>query len=169
MKHVATLIYTESLIREAVFGFWRRSVGVGFYVAVIWVAAFLGWLVWRGNSSWVVGVLATVLLFGVLFAATLYVVHYRNAISKLRNMPSKQANFVADEAGFSVESELGSTTMPWSSVIELWRFQTCWLLLFSKAQFITLPLACLSDDMRQFIANRVEASKSANTQNAKKR
>ena len=157
MKHSATLIYTESLIREAVFGFWRRSIGVGFYVAVIWVAASLAWLVWRGNSSWVVGVLATVLLFGVLFAATLYVVHYRNAICKLRGMPSKQANFVAEEAGFSVASELDSTNTPWSSVTELWRFEKCWLLLFSKAQFITLPLACLPDDMRQFIAERVSA------------
>ncbi|MDR7194561.1 hypothetical protein J2W68_003309 [Luteimonas terrae] len=31
-----------------------------------------------------------------------------------------------------------------------------WRVLFSRAQFITLPLACMSQDMQQFIAQRIE-------------
>jgi hypothetical protein len=45
MRHETTLIFTDSLIREAVLAFWRRSVGLGFGVAVLAVAAGLGFLV----------------------------------------------------------------------------------------------------------------------------
>ncbi len=34
-SHEATLIYSEALLRQAVFAFWRRSVGVGFFVALL--------------------------------------------------------------------------------------------------------------------------------------
>jgi YcxB-like protein len=162
MRHEATLIFTESLIREAVLAFWRRSVGVGFGVAVLAVVAALSFFVWQGGSAWLVGALATVLVFAVLFATTLYFVHYRAALAKLRRMPSKQATLVVDDSHFSLTSELGSSTLPWSSVHELWRFQNCWLLLFSKAQFVTLPLACLPQEVQHLIAQRVEASSGTN-------
>jgi hypothetical protein len=157
MKHEATLVFTEPLLREAVFAFWRRSVGFGFGVAVLALTTSLVLFLWQGDRSWLVGALATVLFFSLGFAALLYLVHYRNALNKLRSMPSKRATFVVEEAQFSVTSELGSSTLPWSSVQALWRTPNCWLLLFSKAQFITLPLACLSEEMRQFIAQRIEA------------
>ncbi|QTN21533.1 YcxB family protein [Rhizobacter sp. AJA081-3] len=162
MRHQATLVFTESLIREAVIAFWRRSVGPGFGVAVLAVAAGLVYFLWQGVSTWLVGALATVLLFAVLFATALYFVHYRAAIAKLRSMPSKQATLVAEDSHFSVTSELGSSMLPWSSVQELWRFENCWLLLFSKAQFITLPLACIPQEMQQFIASHVEAARGKN-------
>lgn len=157
MKHEATLIYTQQIIRSAVFAFWRRTVGVGFGVAMAMVAGSLVYLLWVGDRSWVVGVEATVLLFGVAIALTVYVVHYRNAIAKLRQMPSLQATFVAEEQQFTATSEIGSTTLAWSSVKELWRFESCWLLLFSKAQFMTLPLECLPTEMQAFILERLRA------------
>jgi hypothetical protein len=162
MKHEATLIYTEQLIRTAVLAFWRRTVGVGFVFAIAAVAGGLVAFLWFGVTSWVVGALATVLVFAVAFAVTLYVVHYRNAITKLRQMPSFRATFVAEEWQFSVTSELGSSTLPWSSVQDLWRFERCWLLLFSKAQFITLPLECLPTEMQSFILQRMQAAGSKN-------
>lgn len=158
MKHEATLIYTQQLIRSAVFAFWRRTVGVGFGVAIAMVAGSLAYLLWVGNRSWVVGVEATVLLFGVAIALTVYVVHYRNAIAKLRQMPSLQATFVAEEQQFTATSAIGSTTLAWASVKELWRFESCWLLLFSKAQFMTLPLDGLPAEMQAFILERLRAS-----------
>lgn len=158
MKHQASLTYTESLMRSAVFAFWRRSIGFGSLFAFLFVAVCLGWLLWRGDSSWVVGVLATLLLVAVMLAGAVYVVHYRHAFAKLRGMPAMRAVFVAEESGFTVTSELGASTLPWSSVIELWRFENCWLLLFSKAQFMTLPLACIPNEMQQFIAERVKSN-----------
>ena len=162
MKHEATLIYTEQLLRAAVFAFWRRTVGVGFGFALAVVASSLVVLLWQGVTSWVVGALAMLVFFAAAFPATLYVVHYRNAFAKLRQMPSCRATFVAEDTHFTVTSEAGSSTVAWSSVYQLWRFHSCWLLLFSKAQFITLPLHCLSTEMQSFILQRIQACSSSN-------
>lgn len=158
MSYQATLLYTEPLLRQAVFGFWRRTVGIGFAVALGVVAASLAALLWQGASSWVVGVLATVLVFAAAFVASLYVVHYRNALHKLRQMGSPQATLVVEESSFTVTSGIGSVTLRWSSFREVWCFSGYWWLLFSKAQFVTLPLSCLSTEMQAFILRRVQAS-----------
>jgi membrane protein YdbS with pleckstrin-like domain len=78
MPHEATLIYSESLLRQAVFGFWHRSVGIGFFVALLIAALGLVVLVALGQSSWIIGGLATVLAVGMAFAIVVYVVHCRS-------------------------------------------------------------------------------------------
>jgi hypothetical protein len=158
MSHEATLIYTEPLLRQAVFAFWRRSVGVGFAVALAVVALALGALVAQGEASWLVGVLGTVFVAGVAFPTGLYFVHYRNSMRKLREMGSPQATFCAEESSFTISSSIGTTKLQWSAVKELWRFSDVWLLLYSKAQFSTLPVACLSPEMQAFVLQRVRAA-----------
>lgn len=158
MSHQATLTYDEQLLRRAVLAFWRRSVGIGFPVAMVVVAIAFMSLLARGESSWTVGALGMVLVFGLAFVLAIYVVHYRNAMTKLRDMGLPQATFIAEASSFSVSSGIGNSTMQWSSVVELWRFSGFWLLLFSKAQFITLPLATVSPEMQAFVLKSVQAS-----------
>jgi hypothetical protein len=158
MPHEATLIYTEALVRQAVFGYWRRSVGIGFVVALAAVALCLGVFLAQGETSWLVGALATVLVLGVGFAAALYIVHYRNSLRKLRDMGNAQATFCADESSFTFSSGIGTATLQWSVVQELWQFPGVWLLLYSKAQFSTLPLACMSPEMQSFVMQRVRSA-----------
>src|SRR6185503_15604521 len=133
MSHETTLIYSESLLRQAVFGFWRRSVGVGFFVALLIAAIGLVVLVALGQSSWIIGGLATVLAVGVAFAIVVYVVHYRRSLQKFRQMDKPQALFRAEESSFTMISDIGTTTLQWSAVKELWQFSNVWLLLYSKA------------------------------------
>ena len=158
MSHQATLIYTEPLLRQAVFAFWRRSVGVGFVVALAVVVVSLGVLIGQGESSWLVGVLATVLALGILFPLALYLVHYRNSLGKFREMGSPQATFIAEESSFTISSSIGTSTFQWSAVKELWQFPGVWLLLYSKAQFSTLPLASLPLEMQAYVAQRIRAA-----------
>lgn len=158
MFHQATLIYTEPLLREAVFAFWRRSVGAGFLVALTVVALSLGILVAQSGTSWLIGALATILLVGFAVAAAVYFVHYRNSLRKFREMGSPQATFRAEESSFTISSNIGVTTLQWSAVKELWQFPNVWLLLYSKAQFSTLPLACLPPEMRAYVVQRIQAA-----------
>lgn len=155
MPHEATLIYSTALLRQAVFAFWRRSVGVGFFVALFIAAIGLVVLVALGQSSWIIGGLATVLAVGVAFAIVIYVVHYRRSLQKFRQMDKPQALFRAEESSFTMSSDIGTTTLQWSAVKELWQFQNVWLLLYSKAQFTTLPLACLSPETQAYIVQCV--------------
>jgi hypothetical protein len=158
MSHEATLIYSETLLRQAVFAFWRRSVGVGFIVALLVGALGLIVLIAQGVASWLAGALAAVLVLGIGFAAAVYFVHYRKSLRKFRQMDKPQATFRADESSFTMSSDIGTTTLQWSAVKELWQFPSVWLFLYSKAQFSTLPLACLSPETQAYIVQRVRAS-----------
>jgi len=158
MPYETTLIYSESLLRQAVFGFWHRSVGIGFFVALLIAALGLVVLVALGQSSWIIGGLAAVLVFGIAFAIVVYVVHYRRSLQKFRQMNKPQATFRADDSSFTMSSDIGTTTLQWSAVKELWQFPNVWLLLYSKAQFTTLPLACLPAETQTYIVQRIRES-----------
>lgn len=153
-----TLIYSEPLLRHAAFCFWRRTVGAGSLIAIVILIAGLALRLASRDTSWFTGALATVLLFLLLFVVSIYLVHYRNVMAKFRAMGSPQATLSAGQDSFTVTSPLGSSTLVWSTVTELWRFDRVWLLLFSKAQFMTLPAACLSPELQALILDRVRAA-----------
>lgn len=156
MPYKATLVYTEALLRQAVWGFWRRTVGVGFVVA--WVISALCWgvLMAQGYATWLLGALAAVLVMAVVLVAALYGVHYRNTMRTFKAMGNAPATFCADESSFTTSSTIGSATLQWSAVRELWRFQDVWLLVYGKSQFSTLPLTCMSAPMQAFVVQRIE-------------
>ncbi|RYG96027.1 MAG: YcxB family protein [Alphaproteobacteria bacterium] len=158
MEHETTLEYSVPLLREAVAGFWRRSVGMGMLIALAICAGMLGVLLAQGDKSWVVGLLGAVVTLGAAFVVAIYAVHYRNAIQKFRDMGSPRATFRASDNSFTVSSDLATSTVPWSTVTQIWKFKNCWLLLFSKAQFMTLPLASVPQDMQVFVLERVAAA-----------
>ncbi len=158
MTYEATLIYSEPLLRKAVFGFWRRSVGAGFIVVIVIFAILLAFRAVRGDTSWMVGVLGSVLAIAIAMAVAVYVVHYRNAIGKFREMGDPKATFCAEQSCFTVTSSIGTSTFRWSTIKEVWQFPEVWLLLFSKAQFVTLPIACLPPEMQSFIVQQVRSS-----------
>ena len=153
-----TLEYTEPLLREAVFAFWRRTVGVGFFVALALLLGALAFLVWQGDRSWFVGALGAFLVFGLGFAFVVYFVHLRNTLAKFRAMGAPIATLALEDTSFTMSSGLGSTSLQWSAVTELWRYSSFWLLLFSKAQFVTVPLASVPAAAQDFILSRVSAA-----------
>jgi hypothetical protein len=124
---------------------------------LVTIAAFL-WFVANGDRTWVVGLLGAVVALGVLFPALVYVVHYRNSMSKFREMAEPVAEFIADDDAFTLTSDRGTTTLKWSSIREVWRYDLLWLLLFSRAQFVTVPLDGVSEQMRAFVLKRIRAS-----------
>jgi hypothetical protein len=73
-------------------------------------------------------------------------------------MSQPRATFRADESSFTMSSDIGTTTLQWSAVKELWQFQSVWLLLYSKAQFTTLPLACLPLETQAHIVQCIRAA-----------
>ena len=158
MPHEATLIYSTTLLRQAVFAFWRRSVGIGFFVALLIAALGLVVLVALGQSSWIIGGLGAVLALGTAFAIVVYVVHYRRSLQKFRQMDNPRSTFRAEESSFTMSSDIGTTTLQWSAVKELWQFPNVWLLLYSKSQFTTLPLACLPPETQAYIVQCVRAA-----------
>jgi hypothetical protein len=158
MSHEITLRYDESLLRRAVLRYWWRQIGVGYILSLVVLAVGLVMLIADGNTSWLVGVMVTFLGFGVIAMITLYVVPYRNALRKLKSMDKPEATLILSELSFTISSGIGSSTVPWSTISEVWRFPDFWLLFFSKSSFSTMPLADFSTEAKAFFLERVQAA-----------
>lgn len=151
-----TLTYAAALVRQAIRAFLWRSTGVQFVVALGLLIALFCWCVIRGDRSWLVGALGAALAIICCLALMVYVMHFRNTVGKFNAMVDPNALFAGTDSTFCIKSSLGETTMPWSSITEVWCFPNFWLLLFSRAQFITLPLEKLTVEHRAFITERIQ-------------
>jgi hypothetical protein len=158
MPYQATLEYSESLLRSAAFAYWRRLLGSAYGLATAVVAVSLLALLQSGDRSWVVGALGSFLFMAVAFSVAVFVTYLRGSLSKFRRMGSGSASLVASEEHLSVSSKLGTTTVPWSAVAQVWRYSEFWLLVFAQRQVVTIPLAGLSLEARAFILARVQAA-----------
>jgi YcxB-like protein len=158
MSYQVTFTYSKSLIRQTVIRFWWRVLGWKFFIALGVVIGSLVSLLVQGNTSWLVGVFASVLGLAITFMTLLYTIHYSNMMRKFREMGSSQATFTASESTFTLSSGIGTSTLQWSTVTEIWQFPKFWLLFFSKAQFVTFPLADLPREVRDFILQKVQAT-----------
>jgi YcxB-like protein len=158
MRHEATLTYSPDLLKRSVRAFWWRS--MRWYVLLVApaIAFGLGVQVRHGDRGWAVGATATLLGVVCALIVTVYRVHAANSLARFRGMGEPVAQFGADEDDFRFVSGAGSSTLPWSSVTEVWTFDGFWLLLFSKANFVTLPLDPLSAEARAFVLARAAAA-----------
>lgn len=152
------LQYSEALIRKAVGAFWQRTFGWRFVIAIglVLVSLLIGLRL--GDRSWWIGVSGTAACVGIAFGITFYVAQYRGSLARLRAMKVPEARFEAGEERFRITSDLGSSEMPWSIITEVWQFPGFWLLMFTRAQFITLPLEHVPKEARRLILERVRAS-----------
>lgn len=149
------LHYTEPLVRKAVGAFWWRTVGWGFLVALSVSAVCLGYLLVAGERSWFVGVVGAALALGLTFIAALYFVHLRGSLARFRRMKVKEAKLEGGPDKLRLSSDVGASEVSWAAVSRVWRFEGFWLLFFSPAQFVTLPLADLGGEAQNFIIAKV--------------
>ncbi len=151
-----TLHYTESLMRRVVFAFWRRTVGVLFPLVLLAMAALIAIGASLYGMNWYLVVLAAVVILGTLLVIAIFVTHYRHTLGRFRRLKSPSATLSVNRELFTVTSDLGSSTLKWHAVTELWRFPEFWLVMLSKAQFVTLPLSGIPAEMQQFIRERAQ-------------
>jgi hypothetical protein len=155
---LTTLRYSEALVRSAVAAFWWRTVGWRFVLAFLAVMAYFGYMLAVGDRSWIAGAVGTVLVLGFAFLVTLYFVHLRSSLGRFRRMKTKEATLKADSDKLTLASDVGASELEWSAVSAVWRFEEFWLLFFSGAQFVTLPLADIDTRARDFILERVRTN-----------
>jgi hypothetical protein len=48
--------------------------------------------------------------------------------------------------------------LKWEAIKDVWGFEGFWLLLFSKAHFVTIPLEDVSSEMRLLVIEKVKQS-----------
>jgi len=73
-------------------------------------------------------------------------------------MQAPMARFKLSEIDIAVASELGSATIPWSLVVEIWEYPELWLLLLSKSYFVTLPTQGVPIAALEFLRAKVRSA-----------
>ncbi|NBO93975.1 MAG: YcxB family protein [Planctomycetia bacterium] len=150
------LRYSPSLARRVIMSYVMRTLGWPYFLAVAALAFGFLYSVGDGDRSWFVGVLGAVVGLATLIPLIGFTVRYRQSAVMIREMKNPEAILSVDATGLTVSSGLGTSTFPWSSITEIWRYSDYWLVLFSKSQFITLPLASIPLDIQGRIASSVE-------------
>ena len=162
MVHEFVARYSEDVGREAVRRFLGRRVrewlGFKLCALALGLAGYLGWLIYTGNRSWWVGLLAATLILIPAVVLASYAVHWHNTVGRIRRMQVPMARFTVDETQIAVASELGSATFPWPLILDVWEFPELWLLLLSKNYFVTLPIDGVPDSALEFIRAKVRSA-----------
>ena len=157
--HEIEVQYSEALVREALRAFfWRRTkelLDLKILAAAVLVIGGAGWLWLRDQRSWLFGFLVAIAVLGPVVLLSAYAVRYRDSVGRFRRMKNPKARFIIRDADLTVVSDLGSSTVPWSAITELWQFPRFWILLFSGASFVTLPTEGLSESVLSFVRSKV--------------
>ncbi|MES2499928.1 MAG: YcxB family protein [Pseudomonadota bacterium] len=158
MKYKLVLNYTEALIRQAVFHFWWRTVGITFFVVLFILSILFGFLLFVKVSDWQVWALGAVLIFSISFITLIYFVHYKRSIGKFRAMTAPEVSINISEEELSFSSSLGTQSIRWGTVSEVWVFKNMWLFLYSKAQFSTIPLNGIPEEAKDYMLSKIKSS-----------
>ena len=87
-----------------------------------------------------------------------YAAHWRSTVGRIRRMQVPMSRFTLNDMELSVASELGTATIPWALIVEVWEFPELWLLLLSKSYFVTLPTDGVPASALAFIRGKVKAA-----------
>jgi YcxB-like protein len=162
-EHTVSVEYSKELLVAAVRAFWlrfvKRRLGWKYLLALGLIGIATAQRVSAGDRSWFLPFLLGALAFAILFLVATYFLRRHYALSRFRQMQSPVATFTFRDADFTMSSDLGSSTLPWRTVTEVWRYPEFWLLFISKGQFITLPLSSLDLSTREFIGARLTVAK----------
>jgi hypothetical protein len=107
-------------MRQSVWAFWKRSVGVTMSLILGLLTAHLVSLVRGGNKGWLVGVFGTFVALWYGYLASLYVLRLRFERAALHAKGLPKVTLKIDGSGFTVASGAGQASLPWRSVQDVW-------------------------------------------------
>lgn len=157
-----TVKYTEQVAHAAVRASMVRSIrkklnwkrqGLLLFTATVLIYSYV-----KYGISWIDTAVASVCLFGLFFLFFLYRNLVSQSLSRLRKMKSPVGEFILTEENFTVSTELGSSTLPWSSVESLAEHNGFWLLYMSPTSALTLPTVGIDTAVLNFVREKMATS-----------
>lgn len=149
--------YTEPMLRQAVRVFmWRRVLRRPKLVllAVLLLTTSVTLAILDGPDFFT-GVTTALLAFLALFLLFLWRAHLKNTVGRYHAMDPPEADLLFTASSFTATSNLGTTTLPWSTFTEVWELPGFWMIFHAEAQFLTLPLETLEPETLAFLRARL--------------
>jgi YcxB-like protein len=134
------LEYSKTLVKRAVFFFCRKTIGVTFLVVILLTFGVSLFQIHNGSTSWTFWGGIVVSLMGALFSLALFLGHYRNSMARFNKIGEKKAQMTLTDQNITFTSSAGNVSFPWAAIYDIWKADDFWLILFSKNNFMTLPL-----------------------------
>jgi YcxB-like protein len=154
----AQLVFTEPLLRRVVRCYrWRRW-GRMYAILIPLAVAWLAWLAIYDQDRYMTGFVAALTILLISTAIGAGVALRIQLLRNFRKLGGAPTQFRAEASTFTISSPISTQTWAWSIVTEIWRFPDFWLLMFGRSNFITLPVASTSEELRAFVAERVQAA-----------
>jgi hypothetical protein len=165
VEHRFQVEFSEAIVEEAARAFFKHVIkdGLGWKVgfAAFLLATSLVVQFVIGDVTWLTGVCATTLMILAAIIVALRLGTRRRIIGTFRRMKSPRAEYVFRENDFSATTELGSITLPWSTVTRCLELSSCFLLILSNTSSITLPTRGISAEGLAFVRAKLASPASS--------
>lgn len=109
---------------------------------------------WTG-PSFATGLALASLVFLAALVGAVWRAHFVNTVGRYRAMDPPTARLTFGAATMTVASNLGSSTLPWSSIVAVWQIDGAWMLFLAPNQFMTLPTTGLSEEAKAFLGSKL--------------
>ncbi len=113
------------------------------------------WLFFESPHCWMVWLIAAIACSFVFFMAIAWTMHIRHHLERLALMKVPVAKISTDDAAITLTSDLGSATMPWTTLTGTADGPEALYLESGKGVFVTLPTGGVDPAALQFIRERV--------------
>jgi hypothetical protein len=154
MNYQFTIQFTEEHIKYACRKFFGRYIGIGLPIACLLVVIAFAQRLYVGKLDMLAGCYLVVVIMGVGIFLSAYLQRRSWLLTQFRKMGSA-VSYELSEEFFKAKSGLGSTEMKWDAFKAIWVFPKVWLLMFDKANYLTLPADQVSNDAKEFLKQKV--------------
>lgn len=159
-QHSFEVLYTESLLREAVRTYVLRRFVVEqrrlwLLSGLMVVMAF--YFLWKGQPPWSVALAASGALMAPAFTALGWWVHLSNTLDAFRRMPAPRASIGLRDDAMELSSDAGKGELPWSSLTEIWERPGYWMFFTGRNRFNVLPMTNVPEEARAWFRSRNRA------------
>jgi len=160
-RHEFEVRYSAAQVRRATWAYVRKSLGKAMkwsgWLAFGGLLAMWCWLLIDGVTGVMVWVIPGIIGTFVLFLLIVWQVHISHSLDTLSRMKSPVARVVADDENLSITTDLGSSTMPWTTFTEWIDVPGAIYLKAGKGAMISLPIDGVDTSALQFIRERIAA------------
>jgi len=152
---VFTVRYSKEQCLATAWRYWQKRLGYR-YALELAIGAGLLVLATQGPYRWIEVALMVAVGIFALVGPSIFFIHWQRALLGLRALVPPESTWTFTEESIAQKSSLGESAIAWESLLEVWRFDDLWLLIWGKDVYSTIPIAQLPTAARAMIERRVK-------------
>ncbi|HEX4944622.1 MAG TPA: YcxB family protein [Usitatibacteraceae bacterium] len=152
---VFTVRYTKDHCLATAWRYWQRRLGYR-YALELAIGSGLLVLATQGPYRWLEIALMVAVGFFAILGAVIFFLHWHRALVGLRALDPPESTWTLTEEAIAQKSSLGESAIGWEALIEVWRFDDLWILIWGRDVYSSIPSAQLPREARQMIERRAK-------------